>query len=151
MLTAIYSPEDPRYQLAMEGFFATTTTCSGISLPRQYPFAPKFIYGSLARRSRSETPCYNSDIAPHNLEGTFLGMGDAYLKEGKLKEAKVAYENIRRIPSYPTWLYQQDVEHRLANLDALAAKFRADSGALDVAQPAMFFFSRMSCTACHAR
>jgi hypothetical protein len=102
--------------------------------------------------SKADPACYNTDIAPHNLEGTFLGLGDAYAKNGQLPQARASYQNARNTPSYKTWKYQSIVEARLAQLDKLQAKFSADSGQLRVAtEPAMFFQSAYSCTACHAQ
>lgn len=144
-------PDDPRYAEAVDAYFTTIDSCAGIRLPRHFPHVGHLGYSLLARRSRCQTVCYNTCIAPHNLEGTFLGLGDAYLKQGKLKQARVSYESVKRAPSYPSWRYKDVLKTRLANLEALACKFRAGSGSLDVVEPAMFFQSSYSCTACHAR
>jgi len=40
---------------------------------------------------------------------------------------------------------------RLANLETLKGKFRADSGQLDVVEPAMAYQSHFACAVCHAR
>jgi hypothetical protein len=57
---------------------------------------------------------------------------------------------VKPAPSYPSWRFQKELEPRLANLEAVSCKFRADSGIMNVVEPAMLFQSRYACTACHA-
>jgi hypothetical protein len=38
----------------------------------------------------------------------------------------------------------------MANLEGVRDKFRADTGKLDVVEPAMFFQSGYACSACHS-
>ena len=152
IMTAMLPPEDPCYEQGVDAYFRTINSCAGggIKLSKTRPRIGRIPFFFLAMTSKKQTVCYDSTVAPHNLEGTLLGLGDAFLKQGKLEQAKMVYETVRRVPAYDSWPYQKTLEHRLANMECLSVKFRADSGQLDVAEPAMMFQSSISCTACHA-
>ena len=120
-------------------------------MPRRFPGTSPLINSWLALRARDDSACYNTDVAPHNLEGTYLGLGDAFLKQGKIAEARRAYQSAKDCPNYRGWKYQTVVEARLANLEAFKNRFRTQTGQLDVVEPAMFFQSKFACTACHAK
>jgi hypothetical protein len=151
----VFSPllddSDSRYPEAIQGYFAAMDSCAGIRVPRAFPYVPRLAMLWLEIRGRKDTVCYNTDVSPHNLEGTLLGLGDAYLKQGKLTRARLVYESIKNCPSYATWSYKDRLAVRLENPEKMRDKFRADSGKLDVAEPAMFFQSSFACTGCHAR
>jgi len=151
VLSAMLSECDPRYPKAIDGYQATIDSCIGFPAPRNFPIAGPVVYSILAKRGQKHTVCYNTCVAPHNLEGTFLGFGDAYLKQGKIKQARIAYESVKRAPSYPSWQYKDLLEARLGNLPTLKLKFRAETGQLDVTEPAMSFQSCFACAVCHAR
>lgn len=95
--------------------------------------------------------CYNTDVAPFNIQGLFVTQGDAYLKEGKLEYAKVAYENALRSPNTENWGYADQVELRLAQMERLQSKFLEDSGKVRAPQEptAMIFQATWYCAACH--
>jgi hypothetical protein len=151
VVSGMVSRCDYRYGSSIDGYFASITSCAGIPLPRFWPHAGRLGYGIVYERSRHCPLCYNTCIAPHNLEGSFLGLGDAYLKQGRLCQARTAYRSVRRVPSYGCWKFKDQLETRLANLKPLACKFEADTGQFDVTEPAMLVQSRYACTGCHAR
>jgi hypothetical protein len=151
VFSTLLSECDCRYHEAAEGAFAGFDSCAGFRVPRSIPYLPRVVYLWLIVRSEKEPICYNTDVAPHNLEGTLLALGDTFLKQGKLTQACLAYKGIKRCPNYPSWPYKQELDVRLDNLETLRDKFRADTGKLDVCQPAMLFQSTISCTVCHAR
>lgn len=151
VFSALMSERDCRYPEAIEGYFATIDGCAGFRAPRMLPRMGPIMYCYVAFRARKDPVCYNNDIAPHNMEGTILGLGDAYLKQGKIAQARMSYQSVQRAPSYRCWPYQRQLEARLANLEATKCAFRAQTGTLDVSEPAMFFLSTYACTACHAR
>ena len=149
--TAMLPCDDPCYEHGLDAYFRTINSCAGgIKLSKERPRIGRIPFAFLAITSKKETVCYDSTVAPHNLEGTLLGLGDAFLKQGKLQQAKMVYETVRRVPAYDSWPYKKILEHRLDNMDCLSRKFRADSGLLDVSEPAMLFQSSISCTCCHA-
>ena len=47
--------------------------------------------------------CWNSWIAPHNLEGFMLIHGDLVTKEGKVDLARRIYKAVKKTPDYPKW------------------------------------------------
>jgi hypothetical protein len=150
VLTAMLPPEHPAYNHAVEAYYKTLDSCAGIRIPRSFPRLGEFGFYILAKKSKNETVCYNTNIAPHNVEGTLYGLGDALVKQRKLRQAELVYESIRRVPAYPTWPYKDLLAQRLNNLQNLHVKFVADSGCVDVQEPAMLFQSSIACTCCHA-
>jgi hypothetical protein len=143
--------DDCRYPQALEGYFAMIDAGAGFRVPRHFPRLGPVLYSYMAFRARKDPVIYNTEVAPHNLEGGLIGLGDAFLKQGKIAKARMVYKSIPRCPNYPNWKYKHHLQTRLANLEVLRDKFRADSGNLDVSEPAMFFQSSFSCTGCHAR
>ena len=150
VLTAMLPPQHPAYEQAVEAYYETLDSCAGIRVPRSFPRLGEFGFYILAKKSKNETVCYNTNIAPHNVEGTLYGLGDALVKQGKLRQAKMIYESIRRVPAYPTWPYKDLLDQRLNNMQNLQVKFVRDSGCVDVQEPAMLFQSSIACTCCHA-
>lgn len=150
VLTAMLPPQHPAYEQAVEAYYETLDSCAGIRVPRSFPRLGEFGFYILAKKSKNETVCYNTNIAPHNVEGTLYGLGDALVKQGKLRQAKLVYESIRRVPAYPSWPYKDLLDQRLNNMESLQVKFVRDSGCVDVQEPAMLFQSSIACTCCHA-
>ena len=148
VLTAMYPADSPRFADGINGYYASLNACVGFAVSRNDPSAPEFVFNILAK---ADPACYNTTVAPHNLEGTFLGLGDAFAKQGKLAQARAAYENVLRVPSYPNWTYFHMLEARLAQLDQLQADFSTTSGQLRLppGKPVMFFQGFYACTACH--
>lgn len=152
-VSAMISPDDPRYADAYAGHYATLDACLGFNIPRDNLSPPPFIFGLLAQRAMAtDTGCYNTDIVPHNIEATFLAIGDMYLKDSQIDRAAEAYEAVKTLPSYETWKFQDVLDERLNNLEALSEKFKVDSGKfLGVIEPAMSLQSQIACTSCHAQ
>ncbi len=150
VLTAMLPPDHPEYDGAVEAYFKTLDSCAGIRVPRIFPKVGPIGLAVLAKRSATETVCYDTNIAPHNVEGTLLGLGDALLKKGKQRQARIVYESIMQVPNYVHWPYKELLMHRINNMDMLQKKFVADSGCLNVVEPAMMFQSTICCTGCHA-
>jgi hypothetical protein len=149
--SAVLSERDCRYAEGIEGFFTNMDGCAHFPIPRHFPYAPRPIYHWLALQARKDPVCYNNDIVPHNFEGLGLALGDAFLKEGKMCQAALAYKSIKDSPNYCRWPYKSQLETRLKNMEALKCKFRAETAQFDVPEPALFLQSSYSCTACHAR
>ena len=150
VLTAMLPPSHPAYDDAVEAYFATLDSCAGIRVPRSFPKIGPIGLSILAKRSEKETVCYNTNIAPHNVEGTMLGLGDALVKQGKFRQAKMAYESIPKIPAYVNWPFKDALTYRIQHMESLQRKWVADSGCVDAVEPAMLFQSTMACTCCHA-
>jgi tetratricopeptide (TPR) repeat protein len=152
LLSAMLPVDSPRFAEAPDGFRLLNDACAGFEVPADQKFNA-LVFAYLAIKSWATIRlCYNNPVAPHNLEGTFLASADAYVKMGRFDEARIWYGNAQAAPTYATWRYRDVVERRLAgDFETLRAKFVADTGKLDVVEPAMSFQSTMGCASCHAR
>lgn len=150
VLTAMLPPSHPCYDDAVEAYFETLDSCAGIRIPRIFPKVGPIGLSLVAKKSKCETVCYNTNFAPHNLEGTLLGLGDALLKRGDIRTARIVYESIPNVGNYRHWPFKEVLKQRLCNMETLRKKFVADSGCTDVSEPAMLYQSSISCSACHA-
>ncbi len=63
-------------------------------------------YMSLKTQEGRKRTCWNSWIAPHNLEGFLLIMGEMMLKNNDPKRALMIFKNIRHIEEYGEWAYK---------------------------------------------
>jgi hypothetical protein len=91
--------------------------------------------------------CWNSWIAPHNLEGFFLNMGDMLVKSGDWQTAQKIYANARLSKTYAAWKYQSVLEDRINRAQENVAAFNAKGG--DKSMARMMIDSEFSCMACH--
>jgi hypothetical protein len=86
--------------------------------------------------------CYNSWIAPHNIEGFFLNMGDMVMRSGDVSTAVKVYALAKQAEAYGSWPYREVLEARIRDAQRTAADFRGDA-------PKMMVNSRFACAACH--
>lgn len=94
--------------------------------------------------------CWNSWIAPHNLEGFFMNFGDMLVKEGSADEARVMYKAAKLSPSYKEWPYKAALEKRLRDMDKNAKEFNQPLQLLErTSDTQLFINSEMSCSGCH--
>jgi hypothetical protein len=150
ILAAMLEPGDEFYATDHLGYMFMLDQCAGFRLPDAVKFN-KFMHSVYSVKSLTKPECYNNTIAPHSIEGTLLSMGDSWVKEGKFDYARTWYNNAKTSPTYDDWKYKDLLEDRLARLDYFQSKFVADSGNLDVEEPAMSYQSVISCGLCHTR
>ena len=93
--------------------------------------------------------CFNSDRAPHNVEGFFLHLGDVLSKRQQPTRARVAYGLAKSSTSYATWPHAIVLEERLKNLDARTAQFRAAKTVAE--EPELTARAGYFCVSCHQR
>ena len=86
--------------------------------------------------------CYNSMIAPHNIEGFFLNMGDMVLRSGDWRTAQRVYALAKDSQTFDSWPYRETLEARIQNAEHDAASFQHDGNRLMLRSP-------FACTACH--
>jgi hypothetical protein len=86
--------------------------------------------------------CFNSWIAPHNIEGYFLNMGDMVMRTGDVNTAVKVYALARQSEDYASWPYREVLEARIRDASAKASEFRGEN-------PRMMLNSRFACAACH--
>jgi hypothetical protein len=92
--------------------------------------------------------CWNSWIAPHNLEGFFLNMGDMLVKSGDWQTAQQIYANAKHLHSYASWKFADLLEARIEQAQENVTAFNGVPGA--PVRPIMID-SEFACTACHQR
>jgi hypothetical protein len=91
--------------------------------------------------------CWNSWIAPHNVEGFLLNFGDMLVRAGDLPNARASYQAAKASATYDQWPYRAVLERRLATLDSLPARFAAASPTEP--EYVTMFNSAFACTGCH--
>lgn len=101
--------------------------------------------GALARGSKDRA-CRNPPVAPHNVEGFLLHMGDILVKKGDVETAREIYGLAKRTPSYGEWPYGNVLDERVAKADERARAFA--SGVQP--EPELMFHSPYGCVGCHA-
>ncbi len=138
--------DSPRFQEGLEWEWRTLDVCAGERFDRQNPDYSK--YRHLETHEGPKRACWNSWIAPHNLEGFFLNLGDMLVKSGDWQTAQKIYANAKSSGDYDTWSYAPVLEARMAQARENVAAFNGAPGA--PARPIMIH-SEFACTACHER
>ena len=143
---------EKRFQDALEGMWETMDICVCDKVDRENPD-----YGPYLALEAQETDpfrlraCWNSWIAPHNLEGFFLNMGDMMVKSGDWQRAVRVYELAKQAPEYDTWPFQAMLDRRIANAEENVTRFReeVDHGQVIDDDQVVLFRTSVSCAACH--
>ena len=91
--------------------------------------------------------CWNSWIAPHNLEGFFLSFGDMLVKTGQPETAMAMYRNARLTADDAAWPSRDLLEARIANAAANVEVFRRQDA--PPGTPTMMIRSGYACMGCH--
>jgi hypothetical protein len=134
--------ESPRFREGLEWEWRNLDVCVGEKIDRQNPDYAKYMH--LSTTQGRKRVCWNSWIAPHNLEGFFLNMGDMLVKAGDVRTAKKIYANARLTPEFRTWRYAGVLEARIRDAEANVAAFNTPKGRTMIS-------SEFSCMACHQR
>ena len=69
-------------------------------------FSKYFEMESSEKRESYKRACWNSWIAPYNLQGFFRNFGDMLVKEGKPEIARKIYQTAMDHPDFETWPYK---------------------------------------------
>jgi hypothetical protein len=132
--------DSPRFQEGLEWEWDNLAQCTGEEINRADPdYAP---YMRLEIREGVKRACWNSRIAPHNLEGFWLNMGDMLVKAGDWQTAQKIYANARLAREYPDWKYQAVLDDRIRQAEANVARFRSG-------ETPVMINSEFACMACH--
>ncbi len=133
----------PAFREGLEMQWRALELCRRAAVNRDDPaFQPGLGQGQNETDAQKRRACYNSWIAPHNIEGFFLNMGDMVLKSGDWRRAQKVYALARQAEAYPEWPYRTLLEERMQTAEA-----RADAAKRDPRE--MMYESRFACTACH--
>lgn len=131
-----------QFQQGLEWQWRTLDECIDGKLDRDNPdYAP---YMALETTEGEKRVCWNSWIAPHNLEGFFLNMGDMLVKAGDWRTAQKIYANARLPRTYDSWKFRSVLEERIERAQHNVAAFNATEAA-----PRMMINSEFACMACH--
>jgi len=137
-------PESSSYfREGLEMQWKTVESCGRTKVDRTNP-TPEVALAAL----RNETDplrkraCTNSWIAPHNVQGFFLNMGDMVTKSGDWRTAQKVYRLAAAADGYAQWPYRSALQDRIRDAEQNVAEFRKDNSAL-------MFRSKFACAACH--
>jgi len=96
--------------------------------------------------------CWDNWIAPHNIKGTLLQMGDILVKSGDWQKGVEIYEKIKAVQDYDNWPLKGFLEARIRDAKANVENFRIDyTNRLGdhPDRPAILLHSGYFCVACH--
>ncbi len=137
--------DSPQYATAMQQMWQDLDVCAGQPISREHPgFAQPPVQTTVGH----QRACWNSSIAPHNLEGFFLNFGDMLVKQGEVASARAMYANARLSATYAEWAYRDVLERRITDAEANVAVFRNSAGSSE-GEAHMMVQSNFSCMACH--
>jgi hypothetical protein len=139
----------PRFREGLEWQWRNADVCAEAKLDRAHPdYAP---YMHLATTQGKKRACWNSWIAPHNLEGFWLNMGDMLVASGDWQAAQTIYANARLSSTYTEWKYRDTLEQRIINAKTNVAVFEkpADDAPPDPVAARLMISEKFACMACH--
>lgn len=96
--------------------------------------------------------CLNSWIAPHNVEGFFLSLGDMLVKGGDIKKGVEAYKAAKLSPAFHDWPYAPELLKRIQNASENQVNFNkpVNHRSPDFSRSGvMLVSSKMACMSCH--
>ncbi|MBI3358082.1 MAG: hypothetical protein HY037_00590 [Nitrospirae bacterium] len=141
-------PRDSKqFNEGLEYQWLNLDVCVGEKVNRHNPDYQKYMH--LKTDKGQKRVCWNSWIAPHNLEGFFLNMGDMLVKAGDWQTAQKIYANARFSDEYNQWKFRDLLEERITQAETNVTAFNAPQDTAGrTAQPIMFQ-SAFSCMGCH--
>lgn len=146
--------ESWQFKKALEWQWKTLDKCLCEKVDREsFDFSQYIDLEAKERNIKRKRACWNSWIAPHNIEGFFLNMGDMLVKSGDWKKGIEIYKQIKSIPQYETWVHQEFLEKRIQNAEANVELFRGNypKGAQQTNDNQMLINTPVSCMICHQK
>lgn len=115
---ASFNPNAKFFKKALDWQWTTLEDCYTSGIDRTNPNIKEFISKeNPAHNLGKDRACYNSWIAPHNIEGYFLHMGDMITKTGDYTTAIKVYELAKSAPNFNTWAFKELLERRITNAE----------------------------------
>ena len=136
--------DSPQFQEGLEWQWRNLDECIEGKLDRTNPDYSQYM--SLETKEGQKRACWNSWIAPHNLEGFFLNMGDMLVKAGDWQTAQKIYANAKLTKEYASWKYQAVLDDRIKQAQDNVALFNAPN---ETASARIMISSEFACMACH--
>jgi hypothetical protein len=139
-------PASSRFQEGLEWEWRNLDVCVGGAIDRANPDYSQYL--ALETKEGPKRVCWNSWIAPHNLEGFFLNLGDMLVKAGDWRTGRKVYGNAKLVRDHGTWPFAAVLERRIEQAPENVAAFNQAPGA--PARPIMIE-SAFACVACHQK
>jgi hypothetical protein len=128
---------------AIDMQWKTVDSCARAPIDRVNPTATAVLSAlSTETDPLRKRACSNSWIAPHNVQGFFLNMGDMIVKRGDPRLARRVYALAKDADGYAAWPYAAMLEERIRDAETNVAAFRSGRVPMMVA-------GKASCAACH--
>jgi hypothetical protein len=115
--------DSERFKQALNWQWKTLDVCAGAKVDRLTVNYSQYVSGET--RVGANRACWNSELAPHNMEGFFLNMGDMLVKSGDWRTALKVYEDAKLSPTYSAWPYVKVLEERIGDAQANVVVFNA--------------------------
>lgn len=113
-----FPAQSPQFIQALDWQWTTLEDCYTASVDRSNPAIEALISQDLSGHNLGKKrACYNSWIAPHNIEGYFLNMGDMIVKTGDAVTAQKIYGLVKASPNYKSWPFKEVLEKRIQNAE----------------------------------
>ena len=120
LFTAAYtlalSPREQDREAAVDMLWKNLDKCAGERVSRTDLDYRK--YFDQEELDGKMSTCWNTWIAPHNMEGFLMIMGDLLVQRGDFKTALMLYRNATYFEAYPRWAYRDQLQDRIRQLEA---------------------------------
>ena len=141
-----------QFKKALEWQWKTLDECYCEKFDKENPDINKYLPMEHNEKDlKRKRACWNSWIAPHNVEGFYLNMGDMLVKKGDWEKAVQIYELAKQVPQYENWSFKSVLEKRIESAEDNVEKFRLpidNRKSYDVSD-VMLINSSISCVSCH--
>ncbi len=148
---SVIEHDKERYAEALEYQWQNLEACLCREIDRDKPDLSDIdeIPGRVADDYKKSRSCTNSWIAPHNVEGFLLNLGDMLVKKGETEQAREVYESIRLVDEFEAWPYRTQLAYRLENMNENVENFRRQERISDNQQ--VFIRTEFGCMGCHQK
>lgn len=141
-----------QFKKALEWQWKTLDECYCEKFDRENPDINKYLQMEHSEKDiKRKRACWNSWIAPHNVEGFYLNMGDMLVKSGDWEKAIQIYTLAKQVPQYENWPFKTVLEKRIESAEKNVEKFRLPIDNIKSYQvdDVMLINSSISCISCH--
>ncbi|MAU06697.1 MAG: hypothetical protein CL919_02285 [Deltaproteobacteria bacterium] len=144
---------NPRFAEALEMQWRNIEVCLDDDIDRGNPDVARYFPREAAEtRALYKRACWNSEIAPYNVQGFFMNLGDMLVKNGEVAVAKRIYQTAKQHPDFKTWPYKDVLNRRIRHAEKNVERFRhIIDNSEKVTEDAIMILTPFSCMACHEK